>query len=326
MPYHIRISNRTDRSHEEIKLDMTREQVKERFITPYKNGRAIMISGKTIPFDAIERINITYTEQSSDQLLPIIRAERLTSDLPTEYSDEWVVADRGVDVTDEFITKPPEIAKNLKSETQETKIRNPRGVFVVHGRNILARDAIFAFLRSIGLSPLEWTAIIKASGKASPYTGHIIDSGLSFARAVVVLMTPDDEARLREPFRMAEDQAYESELTPQPRPNVIFEAGIAVGRFTRDRTIFVRLGRLRPFSDIEGLQVVKLTNATQCRQDLAQRLQAAGCPVDLSGTDWHSAGGDFDTLCDPKEREPKHKGLMNRARNKLLDGLEGYDK
>ena len=36
-------------------------------------------------------------------------------------------------------------------------------------------------------------------------------------------------------------------------------------------------------------------NSTQRRQELALRLQAAGCPVNLSGIEWHTAGN-FDLL------------------------------
>jgi predicted nucleotide-binding protein len=32
---------------------------------------------------------------------------------------------------------------------------DPRKVFVIHGRNELARKALFDFLRSIGLDPIE---------------------------------------------------------------------------------------------------------------------------------------------------------------------------
>ncbi len=165
-------------------------------------------------------------------------------------------------------------------------------VFVVHGRNQKARDAIFAFLRSIGLQPLEWNEAVLATGKASPYIGEILDAAFSQAGAVVVLMTPDDEARLRERFVSANDPPHETELTGQARPNVIFEAGMAMGR-DADRTVLIELGSLRPFSDIGGRHVIRLDDRTQRRQELAQRLQSAGCPVNLDGTDWHTAG-DFD--------------------------------
>jgi len=324
MPYHIRITTKSDRSHDEVKLDLTRKQLKERFLSPYKEGRPIAICGRTVPFDNIERIRITFTKQASGQLIPIVRAERFTSNSPSEFSDEWHVADRGADVTDKFIAQPPETRLSTDHKTEGAKSQDPRIVFVVHGRNLLARDAMFTFLRSIGLCPLEWTDAVRATGRASPYIREILDSGFSAAKAVIVLMTPDDEARLREPYRSADDPGYETELTPQARLNVIFEAGIAVGRFTQDKTIFVKFGALRPFSDIGGLHEVRLTNTTQSRQDLAQRLQSAGCPVNLSGTDWHSAGN-FDVLPDSKKKEKLHKGLVNRARDKLLDGLEGHD-
>ena len=168
-----------------------------------------------------------------------------------------------------------------------------REVFVVHGRNEKARKAMFEFLRSIGLDPLEWSEDVNATGKATPYIGEILDTAFSRACAVVVLFTPDDEARLKEQFRADNDPPYETELTGQARPNVLFEAGRAMAR-DQDRTVLVELGQLRPFTDVAGLHVIRLDNSSQRRQDLAQRLQTAGCPVKLEGTDWHSAG-DFDT-------------------------------
>jgi hypothetical protein len=74
---------------------------------------------------------------------------------------------------------------------------------------------------------------------------------------------------------------------------VIFEAGMAMGRLS-DRTVIVELGVLRPFSDFEGRHVIRLNNSTQRRQELAGRLRNAGCPVNLTGTSWHSAG-DFES-------------------------------
>lgn len=164
-----------------------------------------------------------------------------------------------------------------------------RNVFVVHGRNLEARNSLFRFLRSIGLRPLEWSQAIKETGKASPFISEILDVAFSKAQAVVVLMTPDDVAQLQEPFRSPHDPPFESQLTGQARPNVLFEAGMAMGR-NPDRTVIVELGILRPFSDIAGRHTVKLSNATASRQALAQRLDNAGCAVDLTGSDWHTEG------------------------------------
>lgn len=162
-------------------------------------------------------------------------------------------------------------------------------VFVVHGRNQQIRQGVFRFLRAIGLNPIEWTKAIELTGKSTPYIGEILDAALDKAQAIVVVMTPDDEARLRDEFLKGDDATYENELTPQARPNVLFEAGLAFGR-APDRTVLVEIGILRPFSDIGGRHTIRLNNTLGRRQALAQRLQMAGCAVNLSGTDWHTEG------------------------------------
>ena len=162
-------------------------------------------------------------------------------------------------------------------------------VFVVHGRNLEARDAVFDFLLAIGLHPLEWSEAILATGKAAPHAGEILDAAFSKARAVVVLLTPDDEARLRVPFHRPDDLPHETNFTGQARPNVLFEAGLAMARH-RDRTVLVELGNLRPFSDIAGLQTIRIDDTAEKRQEFAQRLRAAGCPINTEGKTWYRAG------------------------------------
>jgi len=164
-----------------------------------------------------------------------------------------------------------------------------RNVFVVHGRDDDARDGLFTFLRSIDLHPLEWGELVAKVGKGSPYIGEILDSAFSEARAVVVLLTPDDEAQLRKELRRPTDPDFESTMRGQARPNVLFEAGMAFGR-DPDRTILVEAGELRPFSDVFGRHVVRLDNSVANRQALADRLETAGCAVRKHGTDWHRAG------------------------------------
>jgi predicted nucleotide-binding protein len=73
--------------------------------------------------------------------------------------------------------------------------------------------------------------------------------------------------------------------------NVIFEAGMAMAWFP-DQTVFLQVGKSRPFSDIAGIHYVKMDNSIARRKDFAQRLKTAGCKViDLElSTDWQTAG------------------------------------
>ena len=289
MPYHVRVTPRSDRSRVEVKLDLAPDQLEERFLGPYREGRPLLVGGRVIPPEDLERIEITYTSQTSQQLIPRIRAARDESSGVELMSDEWYVAASGKDVTDDFILGPPRALVAELPLNEPTTRRDPRIVFVVHGRNRAARDSLFTFLWAIGLHPLEWSEAVLTTGKSLPYVGDILDAAFSAAQAIVVLMTPDDEARLRESLREPGEPPYEIELTGQARANVIFEAGMALGR-NPDRTVLIELGNVRPFSDVAGRHIIRLNNTTQRRQELAQRLQVAGCPVNLSGTAWHSAG------------------------------------
>ena len=182
-----------------------------------------------------------------------------------------------------------------KSTTARKKpLERRRGttVFVVHGRNSKLRDAMFAFLRSVGLSPLEWNQIIKRSKKSTPYVGTLLETAFREAAAVVVLVTPDDEARLKKMFVKKNDPNYEKQLTGQARPNVLFEAGMAFGRDSNS-TVLVQIGDVRPFSDVTGRHIVVMNNTPERRNELVTKLSNAGCAVDTSGNDWYSVG-DFD--------------------------------
>ncbi len=111
---------------------------------------------------------------------------------------------------------------------------------------------------------------------------------LGAGQAIVVLLTPDDVAYLRSEYATGE---HDPDTTPlgQARPNVLFEAGMAMGRDPK-RTVLVELGRLRPFSDIAGRLALRMDNTLQRRMDLAQRLRRAGCSVKTAGQDWLTAG------------------------------------
>jgi predicted nucleotide-binding protein len=165
---------------------------------------------------------------------------------------------------------------------------------VVHGRNEKLRRSLFDFLRALGLNPLEWAKVVLMAKKNNAYVGDILDNVMAKVQAVVVLFSPDDEARLKPEFVTRTDGSSEKSLRGQPRPNVLFEAGLALGRHP-DKTILVEVGRLRKFSDIAGRHLVRLTDDFDKRNDLANRLENLGCKVDKQGTDWTEAG-DFTVL------------------------------
>jgi hypothetical protein len=152
-------------------------------------------------------------------------------------------------------------------------------VFLVYGRNRTAHTLLSDLLQQFGLSVLDWEGAVALTGKASPHAREVIAAALDHVGAVVVLMTGDEDARLRSEFCAPHELRTEGELNSQSRPNVIFEAGMAFGLFPT-RTIVVQLGRLRIISDIAGVQYVPLDESAESRRALANRLRTAGCAID----------------------------------------------
>lgn len=164
-------------------------------------------------------------------------------------------------------------------------------VFIISGRNLKARQELARFLRELGLEPIKWSDLVKRTHSGAPFVGEVLEEAFKAARVVIVLLTGDDQAMLYDRYQKEEDPDYEKNLTPQPRQNVLFEAGMAFGKQPK-RTILVQIGYMRPFSDVAGRLVVKLTNNVEGRKELKHRLEDAGCEVLPSSIDW-LAVGDF---------------------------------
>ena len=212
-----------------------------------------------------------------------------------------------------------ELLSNASAPHAIQPTADPRRVFLVHGRNGLARDAMFAFLRSIDLDPIEWGEAVSFTGEGSPFIGRVLEKAFGEAKAVIVLLTGDDLVRLGPRFQQPHDPYYETVLTPQPRPNVLFEAGMAFGRHP-ERTILVGLGQARPFSDVAGRNEVRISNRSEDRQALAARLKTAGCAVKTENrSNWLSAG-DFDAAIASPDGEAPEEVLEMAANPALLVG------
>jgi hypothetical protein len=139
-------------------------------------------------------------------------------------SYKWRAASYAKDVTDDLIEGPPGTSAEAGAAPDRV---DDRRVMVVYGRDGEARRAMFDYLRALGLEPAEWRKLVAETEKGAPYIGEILERAFERAAAVVVLFTPDDEAKLRDELLSDGDPDYERSPTPQARPNVLFEAGMA---------------------------------------------------------------------------------------------------
>ena len=118
------------------------------------------------------------------------------------------------------------------------------------------------------------------------------------------MLSPDDEARLKDQFVAKHERSTEGKLRGQARPNVIFETGIAIGSHHK-KTIMVQVGNVKPFTDIGGMHIPHLIGDDKSRNEFANRLADVGCKIDRDGDHWLRAG-DFIPIA-PKRSARKRK-------------------
>jgi predicted nucleotide-binding protein len=193
-----------------------------------------------------------------------------------------------------------EYSTNLRSQkpVEKDALGEPgrRTVGVIYGRNTVARQNLFTFLRALDLSPVEWEEAVSWTGQGTPNISEILDTIFARVQAVIVLLTPDEEVRLVAALRSSSEKSSEAGF--QARPNVYFEAGMAIAR-APDRTILVQLGDVRPISDLRGRFVVRLDNSPERRETLAGLLERAGCEV-RKFADYFTAG-DFEVVLNSRK-------------------------
>jgi len=180
----------------------------------------------------------------------------------------------------------PRVSKS-SAKTRTIKTTKNNSLFVIHGRDTRLTEDMYALLRAIGLNPREWTQAVRAAKGANPNITEIVKGVLKDVQGVIVLFSPDEEARLKAKFRGPRDS---KKLEGQPRQNVTLEAGIAIGAH-QEKTLLVEVGSVRQITDIGGMHILRLNNSATSRKELAQRLKdKLKFKVDTTGDSWLTVG------------------------------------
>lgn len=225
---------------------------------------------------------------------PVTRLRYLREDVATEISKLESIRDRlslwspeddartnGPGPAEQSPTPPGAAAPADSTEPATDFAANRKAVMVIYGHDQEANDALFDWLRAIGLEPREWTQLVQATGSGSPYIGQVLDRTFTQAQAVVALFTPDEFVVAR-----TADSSDPNAWRLQARPNVLIEAGMALVTHPT-RTVLATLGDLELPSDLAGRHYVRLSHADAAPlHALASRLQAAGCDTDTTGDQW----------------------------------------
>lgn len=253
---------------------MTEEQLKERFLIPYENGDPIIINGKTIILNDLDRILISRSEESSSKIIEKIKIKDRNSSVLViaGFSYEWQAAAESEDITDQFIKGHPghksDIFKSKENKLKEED-KSKNKVFIVHGHDHKLKSDLEIFLREIKLEPIvlhrqpdEGLTLIE---KFERY------SNVTFA---FIILTPDDVGFTKDEYKLPENK-HNPEY--RARQNVIFEFGYFVGKLGRSNVCCIYKEGVELPSDLSGLLYKKIvTSIEEIRYSLIKELKNAG--------------------------------------------------
>jgi predicted nucleotide-binding protein len=164
---------------------------------------------------------------------------------------------------DEF----PELAATRHFEpspSERPSIPTSRKIFVVHGHDDGAREAVARFLYQIGFEPIILHEQANRGGTVIEKVEAHGDVGFA-----IVLLTPDDQGCKNG-----------SGLQPRARQNVILELGYFLGRLGRSRVCALKRGELEIPSDFGGVIYEQFDNGGGWKQAIGRELQAVGFHID----------------------------------------------
>jgi predicted nucleotide-binding protein len=158
--------------------------------------------------------------------------------------------------------------KPLPSAKPKRKSTFSKNIFIVHGHDESAKEAVARFVEKIGLKPIVL--------HEQPNAGRTIiekfedHSNVGFA---IVLLTPDDVGASKDKTTEAKSRA---------RQNVILELGYFMGKLGRGRVCALYKEGVEIPSDYQGVLYIPMDFAGAWRMALAKEIKNAGIDVDLN--------------------------------------------
>jgi putative nucleotide-binding protein containing TIR-like domain len=268
--YHILIQASEKKYFDLDKTDLS--EIKEDIIIPYLKGEQFFFKGYIFDKAKIQRILIKESNRSSEEY-----AEEKNRNLPPDLimyilpQDIIESKEYTTDITKRTIKECEEEATPKSADSLPNMPKAPMDkskVFIVHGHDNAAKEAVARFIEKIGLQ-----AIILHEQASSGNT--IIEkieanSNVGFA---IVLYTPCD---------VGASKGEKDQLKPRARQNVVFEHGYLIGKIGRKNVCALVKGNIETPNDISGVVYIKMEEGDSWKFAVAKEMKACGYEVDLN--------------------------------------------
>ncbi|CAD0261085.1 nucleotide-binding protein [Pseudomonas umsongensis] len=273
MYYHVIVKPKSDQYYGEYKTDLTKEQLISRFVEPYEQGSPIIINGKTVQPDDLERIKISESEKTIESFIAQVKFDDQQSSVAFIGGPSYTyqAIGRAKDVTDDFIEGAVGYKKTLKKEATSKSSKNTgnqKKIFIVHGHDESAQNKAARFIEKLGFEAVILHEKASSGRTIIEKIEHYSDVGFA-----VVLYTPDDVGNVK---------SAADNLNLRARQNVVFEHGYLIGKLGRQNVAALVDGKLELPNDISGVVYISLDEASAWHLQLAKEMKQSGYDIDMN--------------------------------------------
>jgi len=274
MYYHIsmEINEKNNRTSVYFELDKTdKSELLNSIIIPFIQGGEFQFNGYFVKKDIIKRLVVKTTDKTTSELAKY-ENEHLDRRIMMVITNESIFSyDKYTkDITKSIMDEATEVLKASSPKKLENTIKNAKKyseVFIVHGRDDLAKTEVARFIEKLGFNAIilheqenQGMTIIE---KIEKYTN--VDFG-------IVLYTPCDIGSLRE----------NQDFKPRARQNVVFEHGYLNGKLGRDKVCALVKDDVEKPNDLSGLVYLEMDNKKAWQFSLAKEMKKVGYDIDLN--------------------------------------------
>ena len=267
MPYYhvlIETKNPSEKYYQLDKTDLSK--IKDEIILPYWKGEQFIFDGYILDKSKIKRILIKESACTSTEYTDY--EDERYPDLPFPVREEEIIEDRKytTDITESIFKECKGLLQKATSNPKDPMEKSK--VFIVHGHDNAAKEAVARFIEKIGLE-----AIILHEQASSGNT--IIEKIEEYTNVGfgIVLYTPCD---------LGASQEKKDELKPRARQNVVFEHGYLIGKIGRKNVCALLKGNIETPNDISGVVYIKMEGEKEWKYKVADEMKACGYDVDLN--------------------------------------------
>ena len=248
-------------------------EIKEEIVIPYLKEEQFIFDGYCLSKMKIKRILIRESDCTSKKCADNMNEKHLNVGEPF-FKEDKIEDDYTKDITRPILKECKSLLQEATPQPEATTVNKPQvpmdksKVFIVHGHDGEAKQAVARFVEKIGLE-----AIIlheQASSGKTIIEKIEANSNVGFA---IVLYTPCDEGR---------PKGEENQLKPRARQNVIFEHGYLIGKIGRKNVSALVKSDVETPNDISGVVYIKMDEADSWKYAVGKEMKACGYDIDLN--------------------------------------------